>query len=101
MPKKTPTKFVLVSMPEKAWASLANPDAPRRVIDLALDKATVVRAPDLSAYQNKLTALRTLLNSAVLAWPAFDRDDDVSGADLVDWFYKFRNNAKKALEATK
>jgi len=40
-----------------------------------------------------------LLREAIEAWPQFDtQHEEVSGADLVDWFYDFRQRAKAAVE---
>ena len=41
--------------------------------------------------------MEQLLRSAVQDWPQFDKDDDVSGADLVAWFAQFRESAKAVL----
>jgi hypothetical protein len=43
--------------------------------------------------------LQSLLENAVDAWPQFDGDTEVSGADLVDWFTQFRRQAKDALQS--
>jgi hypothetical protein len=42
-------------------------------------------------------AAESLLREAVEAWPQFDGDDPVSGADLVEWFDGWRRRAKQAL----
>lgn len=38
-----------------------------------------------------------LLQEAIIQWPQFDSDSQVSGADLVDWFALWRTNAKLAI----
>ena len=37
---------------------------------------------------------RALLRQAINAWPQFDSDQDVSGADLAEWFALWRRKAK-------
>ena len=32
-------------------------------------------------------------------WPQFDGDEDVSGADLVEWFGQYRKATKKLLQS--
>jgi hypothetical protein len=49
----------------------------------------------------RLTAdpVRELLQDAVDQWSGrFDTEEDINGADLVDWFGEFIRDAKKALE---
>ena len=38
-----------------------------------------------------------LLSQALCDWPGFDGDEDVSGADLVDWFAQWRLRVRAAL----
>jgi hypothetical protein len=42
---------------------------------------------------------RDLLAEAVNAWPEFDDEREVSGADLVEWFAEFRAKCKTILNA--
>jgi len=39
-----------------------------------------------------------LLRRVVQEWREFDRDEEVPGADLVDWFGEFRAEVKKVLK---
>ena len=39
-----------------------------------------------------------LLQKALDDWPEFDTDEPVDGADLVEWFGKFREECKEALK---
>jgi tRNA A37 threonylcarbamoyladenosine biosynthesis protein TsaE len=39
-----------------------------------------------------------LLREAINAWPQFDADEDVNGADLVEWFAEWRQRVLKALK---
>lgn len=41
-----------------------------------------------------------LLQRAIDDWPEFDTDEPVDGADLVEWFAEWREQAKKVLEET-
>ena len=41
---------------------------------------------------------KLLLQNAIEQWPQFDTDDDVNGADLVEWFAEFRKLAKQCLK---
>lgn len=43
--------------------------------------------------------LLATLNAAIEAWPQFDSDDEVPGADLVDWFGQWRSTAKSVAQA--
>jgi hypothetical protein len=48
--------------------------------------------------KEKLPALETILTEAINAWPQFDTsDEEVSGADLVEWFSEWRERAKIVL----
>jgi hypothetical protein len=39
--------------------------------------------------------MEKLLKEAVNAWPQFDtEDDEISGADLVEWFAEWRERVK-------
>ncbi len=42
---------------------------------------------------------RDLLRRAVEAWPQFDADEPVDGADLVDWFAEWRHQAREVLRS--
>jgi len=42
-----------------------------------------------------------LLRRVVTEWREFDRDEEVPGADLVDWFGEFRAEVKKVLKGAK
>jgi hypothetical protein len=53
------------------------------------------RAKIMNTAQEQNT--RRLLENAVHGWPEFDRDQEVSGADLVEWFAQWRAEAKAAL----
>jgi hypothetical protein len=44
--------------------------------------------------------LLDVLREAVDAWPQFDGDEYVSGADLVEWFTFWRRKAKAILANT-
>jgi hypothetical protein len=46
-----------------------------------------------------MTTYRNLVKEAVEAWPQFDGDVHVSGADLVEWFEAWRRRAKQELAA--
>jgi hypothetical protein len=55
---------------------------------------------DVAAVQpciQSLPAILRLLSQAVTDWPQFDGDEDVSGADLVDWFGQWRDNVKACM----
>jgi len=41
-----------------------------------------------------MTATDLLVKEAIEAWPQFDGDREVSGADLVEWFESWRRRAK-------
>ena len=42
--------------------------------------------------------LRRVLQSAINAWPQFDTDNEsVSGADMVEWFAAWRQEAINAI----
>ena len=55
--------------------------------DVAAVRTSIQSLPDL---------LR-LLTQAVADWPQFDRDDDVSGADMVEWYGQWRRNVMACL----
>ncbi|MCO5067063.1 MAG: hypothetical protein M9924_22110 [Rhizobiaceae bacterium] len=40
--------------------------------------------------------LLSVVVAAIDAWPQFDADEEVSGADLVDWFAQWRTSAMAA-----
>lgn len=44
-----------------------------------------------------LPAILRLLSQALTDWPQFDSDEDVPGADLVDWFGQWRQSVKVCL----
>lgn len=53
-----------------------------------LDLDEVMRAAAMDMY--------SALKLAIDTWPSFDDDDNVNGADLVDWFASWRETAKAA-----
>lgn len=56
-------------------------------------------AAELQRVRDRANNLECLLAQAVEDWPQFDSDDDVSGADLAEWFGQFRQRAKAAIDA--
>jgi hypothetical protein len=40
-----------------------------------------------------------LVRDAVEQWPQFDGDEEVGGADMVEWFCNWRERAKEILSA--
>ena len=48
-------------------------------------------------YIKALPEMLKLLSQSVTDWPQFDCDEDVSGADLVDWFGQWRQSVKACL----
>jgi hypothetical protein len=59
---------------------------------------TAVTIPDEFAGANPFVAdkLFRAVNAAIDAWPQFDRDEEVRGTDLVDWFAQWRITAMEA-----
>ncbi|MCU6501934.1 hypothetical protein LPN04_29500 [Rugamonas sp. A1-17] len=41
--------------------------------------------------------MEELLRDAVLSWPQFEQDEEVSGGDLVEWFAEFHQSAKEII----
>lgn len=62
----------------------------------------------ISGYEYSVEAIKekpvtsdALLREAIDAWPQFDNDEEVSGADMVEWFADWRERAKLSLESKK
>lgn len=48
--------------------------------------------------QSHVETMRRLLQSAVDSTTEFDTDQEISGADLVEWFALWRSGVKATLE---
>ena len=71
------------------WIGRAHPVGPNPV-----EQALARRHAALFAASK---GMAELLSQALCDWPQFDADEDVSGADLVDWFAQWRLRARRAL----
>ena len=71
------------------WIGRAHPIGPNPV-----EQALARRHAALFAASKQMAEL---LSQAVCDWPGFDGDEDVSGADLVDWFAQWRLRVRSAL----
>ena len=71
------------------WIGRAHPIGPNPV-----EQALARRHAALFAASK---GMAELLSQALCDWPQFDGDEDVSGADLVDWFAQWRLRVRSAL----
>jgi len=71
------------------WIGRAHPIGPNPV-----EQALARRHAALFAASK---GMAELLSQALCDWPGFDGDEDVSGADLVDWFAQWRLRVRSAL----
>jgi hypothetical protein len=64
-----------------------------------------IRGPLDPARAHRVTrssdAIRDLLRDAIDAWPQFEEDADVNGAELVEWFGEWRRRARELLESSR
>lgn len=48
----------------------------------------------------EVEAMRSHVLAAIDAWPQFDRDGDVNGVELVEWFGEWRRRARELLKSS-
>lgn len=71
------------------WVGRAHPIGPNPA-----EQALARRHAALFAASKQMAEL---LGQALCDWPGFDGDEDMSGADLVDWFAQWRVRVRSAL----
>lgn len=69
--------------------------------EIAVQGSDVDNAEAMNRWHNRAQALHQHMEKAVTEWPGLDSDDEVSGADLVEWFAEWRATAKELVEWSK
>ncbi|MTJ93929.1 MAG: hypothetical protein F8N36_13885 [Desulfovibrio sp.] len=56
-------------------------------------------APPIAPVESDTGSLTSLVEQAIIDWTQFDNDEEVSGADMVEYFAEFRRKARNKLAA--